>query len=262
MTVYLDESGTHLSSPAIVIAGWLAPDEQWERFSENWNELLRRYNLTLFHMNQFESRRKQFASLNNGERRNLMFSLVKLISIRTSQGIACVINKKDYNEEVPAELSSEVGGPYFLCANLCLESIREWAEGRSHTDPINFAFEKGAEYGGQVREAFERVKKKRPDFAQKYRIGEVAFLEKRSAPVQAADLLAYEVWKDYCNDLSGKPRRQRWPLGEMPNVPIALTTLDRPELRRRVDRVAQRSAIVPKPTSGVQAASKSNNSTP
>src|ERR1700674_3683030 len=40
ITAYFDESGTHRESAVFVLAGYLATDEDWDRFGMNWKRIL------------------------------------------------------------------------------------------------------------------------------------------------------------------------------------------------------------------------------
>jgi hypothetical protein len=42
-------------------------------------------------------------------------------------------------------------------------------------------------------------------------------------PLQAADILVYETWKYYCNELEENPRRPRWTLVRLDEIPFRWT---------------------------------------
>jgi len=55
LTVYLDDSGTHDRSPAVVVAGYASTQDRWESFENEWRRSHKLYNLTHFHMTDFAS---------------------------------------------------------------------------------------------------------------------------------------------------------------------------------------------------------------
>jgi hypothetical protein len=52
-TAYFDESGTHGSSEALVIAGYVASNPQWQEFDYEWKKALEDAGVTHFHMRDF-----------------------------------------------------------------------------------------------------------------------------------------------------------------------------------------------------------------
>src|ERR1019366_10327341 len=52
---YLDDSGTHDSSPVCVVAGYFGSERHWIRFDNDWREVLNDNGLKEFHANRFRS---------------------------------------------------------------------------------------------------------------------------------------------------------------------------------------------------------------
>ena len=236
LTAYFDESGTEQRSPYYVVAGYVGKDEQWARFSDEWRGVLSRYGIDFFHMTDFENRQKQFRSLKKDERQCMLNSLTTFMRLRTLAAFPGVVLKSDYDEAIPAAHREEIGRPYHICASICMKSLGQWAEKHGHQEPITYVFEKGAEHSGDVLEAHTKALKD-PKMRSKFRLGELRFADKREAiPLQAADILAYEVWKDTCNKASGSPRSERWPLHRLSGSVIAIMQADKQSLLDLVNR--------------------------
>lgn len=62
LSVYLDESGTHMDgSPIVVVAGLVAPPRQWERLTTEWQKILDSEGLADFHMKDCAHLKNEFA---------------------------------------------------------------------------------------------------------------------------------------------------------------------------------------------------------
>jgi len=51
-TAYYDESGSP-DAQAVVVAGFVASDDQWKEFERNWNESLQKFGISYFHEVEF-----------------------------------------------------------------------------------------------------------------------------------------------------------------------------------------------------------------
>jgi hypothetical protein len=226
---YFDESGTHDGSPAVVVAGWLASANQWAHFSADWLRELRAFRLypPVFHMTDFESRRQAFATWSNPERIRRLQRLQKIIRRRTRKAIAVAVAVDAYavareERKVPGELSA-----YGFAVMECTKKVGAWADLTGHKDPVGYCFEAGAKHQGDVVTAMTCVEKN-PTFQARFRYGSWAFGFKQDLPpLQAADMLAYEVWKEMVNanlvDGGDRIRPRRLSLAAMSDVVVDFT---------------------------------------
>jgi uncharacterized protein DUF3800 len=224
MTAYFDESGTHKGSPVIIVAGCLSTNEQWAKFSEEWRAVLKRYGLDYFRMSQFENRKGPFKSLTDSDRHRLLEQLIGFIKIRQRIGIGIKLKVADYYEvgrDFPFLFHKQ---PYAFCAMQCQIQLRLWAERNQHNEPIAYVYESGADYTGQILSAYDFARKIAPQLGDALRLGSLSFGSKYDLlPLQAADVLAYETYKDVSNWLAGSPRPLRWPLMKLDEAPLFST---------------------------------------
>jgi hypothetical protein len=63
LTAYFNDSGTHGSTEAFVIGGFVASTEQWELFDRNWAHILAmpQFDLEYFHMRELRMSKGRFA---------------------------------------------------------------------------------------------------------------------------------------------------------------------------------------------------------
>lgn len=249
LTAYFDESGTHLGSKVIVVAGYLASDEQWLKFKDEWSQVFSDYEIDYFHMTDFESGYKQFKSLSKHNKQRLLDRLLTFLRIRARFGIGAAFYISSYDELVAEGYGDEVGSPYYWCAAICLHAVKRWANKQSCQYPITLVFEKGAKESGEFQKSFKKYRTTQ-DYKDNYRISSLTFLDKRqSLPLQAADILAYETWKYLCNELAANPRRPRWSMMELSKIPFKWYYADKDALRqvmlnRRIDSDTSASSTV------------------
>ncbi len=58
LTAYIDDSGTHNGSHNAVMAGYWAGVNQWKRFEQVWNSVLRSESVPYFHAKDFWFRKE------------------------------------------------------------------------------------------------------------------------------------------------------------------------------------------------------------
>lgn len=184
-TVFFDESGDqHIK----VFAGFVAANDQWERFEKEWPDVLRRFEAPPLHMRTFAHSINEFATWKGDERRRIRFleALTGVIRIRTRTSFATAVLINGF-EDVANQYPDirEHYTPFGIAANSCIVRVVRWAD-RSQIPRADIAlmFEDGAaEKKAFVREAKEHLGVEITSaFAKK---GEYAAF-------QAADLLAFE----------------------------------------------------------------------
>ena len=215
-TVYFDESGTHSNSEAAVVAGFLSNETQWVAFSQKWQQVLADSGLEYFRMSQFENRRGPFVGWTKDKREELLNKLLPIIHDHTFRSIGCVVMKKSFDTILSGAAKLACGDAYGLAAlgcwrhlSLVLQEADVW---------MDCLMEDGAKGKGAIQDIFE-AGSKRPKWREDHRIRLLSFQQKRVAPLQAADILAYELYKQGLQQ-SGlvKKRQMRHPLKELEKI--------------------------------------------
>ena len=206
-SVYFDESGTNADSPVVVVAGWISTDIQWERFSHEWEEVLRGAELTppVFHMTDFESRHGPYRDWSEDKGLRILQRLQGLLRRRARQPIIAAVVKADYVQAQAAGRTPTLS-PYGFAVMECIKLVGKWADSSHHHEPIAYFFEHGAPNRGYVVAAMERVEVV-PEFRRRFRYGSWWFgFKDQILPLQAADFLAYEIYKESISGLLPTPR--------------------------------------------------------
>lgn len=207
---YFDASGTHddldkqgRSSPAVTLAGYLATPKQWQSFDRDWKERLDRDNLPYFHAASFVAQTDVFK--NRGEwpkeRRDALYQdLIRIIYGNVTYGIGMAVRRADYDRVIGAiPLARKVfGSPYTFCSYMCLMTGRDWAQGANYKDSIKYIFEDGDEFISEALDAHTRAcKEDNTREFYNFSVGGLTFEDgMKVRPLQAADILAYELYRE------------------------------------------------------------------
>jgi hypothetical protein len=185
-TAHYDDSGTADDTLAVVVAGFVAADEQWPHFERNWNDTLRQYGISRFHMKDFAHSLGEFSQFksNKEDREDFLRKLISHIKLRVVYSNAHAVLMDHYRRVNAIYALDYAFPPYALAGRTCVARINLWAEKRGiRKNEIQHVFEDGS---AGKRKLYERV-------LRDHGI-EVAFKKKEECvALQAADLFAYEM---------------------------------------------------------------------
>jgi Protein of unknown function (DUF3800) len=194
MEAYFDESGTHDGSPVVCVAGYLFDSEQAFHLDREWVEVLKEFGLSHFHAHHCAHRILEFKGMSDEHRTKLLMRLVGIIKRRMTIGIAVSMSETDFGKVAPPIWTK--GGPYALCAFQVLSAVTAWAEKCSYHGKISYFFEAGHKHQNLTNDAIEQLASG-PIGYDGLRYQSHAFAGKLDLrPLQAADLLAYEWYKE------------------------------------------------------------------
>jgi hypothetical protein len=207
-----DASGKE-NSEVIVVAGFISSHTDWSSFNTQWLERLKQDELEYFHMVDFANFRRHFATgwRGNEERRRRLFGdLLDIIRSHVYRQFASAIEMNTF-DRLSSENKKEFSlNAYVLAARTCAADVRRWQEEEKFQPPTAYAFEDGDEGKGLMTERFLKDGLAAPVFKGK----------KDYTPLQAADILAYELHKPHRDLLAGKPRGPfRFGLDQLSHIP-------------------------------------------
>jgi hypothetical protein len=227
LTVYCDESGTDAKNRVACVAGYIGQVSEWRKFEQDWSPILKKspFRVKMMHRADLETWHGEFTEARgwNPPRRNAFLSeLHPIIKSRTKVALGTAVIKEDWGEVMPYWLKRFMGGVYGWCAHECVVASRIWCERpiHRHQHPINWVFEKGAEGQGQVAQMFTELDRD-PILSKEYRIGTWGFACKDVVPLQTADTVAYEIFKQVENQIVDR--------GEKHDVRFSVKDLLRPQ---------------------------------
>jgi hypothetical protein len=228
LTVYCDESGTDAKNRVATVCGYIGQVSEWRKFEQDWTPTLGRrpYRVKMMqHRVDLETWHGEFTPERgwNPYRRNAFLTeLHPIIKSRTKVALGSAVIKEDWEDVMPDWLKRFFGGVYGWCAHECVVASRVWCERpiRRYKHPINWVFEKGASGQTQVAQMFAELERD-PTLGKEFRIGTLKFASKDVVPLQAADILAYEIFKQVENQIVDR--------GEKHDVRFSVKDLIRPQ---------------------------------
>ena len=190
-TAYSDESGSP-NNHALVIAGFVASDQQWHEFERNWTDTLRQFGVSLFHSAEFAHSVGEFSKWKGhqhnpalkDERQWFLRQLLAHIKLRTRFCYSHGVRMNEWRQADEIYFLSALLQPYALCGRTAVKSVSEWAtRSKISATEIQYVFEDGAKHKGLLQKRLIKDKRFAPIFKKKH----------EAVPLQAADLLAYET---------------------------------------------------------------------
>jgi len=225
LKAYLDESGIHQGSRICAIAGFVGAQDEWERIERSWNRALSEAGIDTFHMAEFESRRGPYGGWSEERRHGLLAKLVEILKARDIHSVGSGIVVQDFLQLPADERAWMTHGnpdtPYFLCFQHCIVEAAHLADGLELTERVGFTFDRNDSFASEATRLYNRMKDD-PNWENRFRLADaVAFASKRNAvPLQAADLAAYETYKQLENKLYRPEIPVRWTIRQFVTRPF------------------------------------------
>lgn len=197
LSVYFDESYNQPTSkepdmPLVyTIGGYLSTVQQWKAFQKEWSKTLKDAGIPFFHMADYESRFGFYKDWSDEKRIEVLQKLHTIINKYVLKGFATSILISDY-EGLSAEQKFVFGEPHVCALISCMKHIAVLCDEFDITDRIAYVFE-NSRFNGRISTTFGNLS---DEDNKGYRVGSLTFAQKECMPLQAADILAYEVTKE------------------------------------------------------------------
>ena len=163
---FMDEGGTHAGSPILSVAAYGGTHDQWSHFLSIWN------------IDGFHAKDNKWDSFKP--------KLAEAIQESNLEAIVTWVKPKDFKKYAGADLRSNLGNAYALCAFGCAIGIHKYAKGASNL-PVSFVIEKG-----QPNAAYVEAVLKAMGEDDSYEIASVALAGKSDfRQLVTADFLAH-----------------------------------------------------------------------
>jgi hypothetical protein len=230
VTAYFDESGDQRQERALVIAGYVAPEQSWRTLRRRWTSLLENFGIREFHAVDCEHGRGEFLGMSPRRRQAIHRNFVGLLSgqIEGIIGVFKTVMLEPYTRLRPRfkelrqlppglPINGSLDDPYFLAFQLAVETaavLPAVASLPTH-EKIEFVFDRHGRLGGRVKHLFDSI---RGDATLGYpaRLGDMQMIARAGVPgLQAADLLAYEAYRFSDNRITGESRPPRWQFSQL-----------------------------------------------
>jgi hypothetical protein len=197
LSAYFDESGTHAGSRVLCVAGYLSTPERWVAFERDWKSALKDCGIPFFHMVDFANHAPPYYSGWSHSQRRVNYSrLVDIIKKRTLGSVGVCVPIDLYDKYVAPEVKGMPNGkPYCLAAATCFLDVATLVKQRAPAALVAYVLESGALGAGEILRQFQENIND-PITKDYLRLLSLSFGDKRElVPLQAADILAYELYK-------------------------------------------------------------------
>jgi len=226
---YMDESG-HSKDPKSRFAGMgglVADCCSWKQLEVTWEDALDKAGIKGgFHMKHFAHRAGEFENWSEDQRRNLFGKLVGAIVDAGAVPVGCVVSLDDFNGASPM-LQKFHQEPYFMAFQMVtrgvsLQAIPTTYPYTPETVAMVYAYQQ--EYGAtEAKEDEDQAGKaqklwhamKRLTVYGQWMGSYASALASELYPLQAADLFAYELTKEFENLISRPTDDMRWALRQI-----------------------------------------------
>ncbi|MBI4166910.1 MAG: DUF3800 domain-containing protein [Acidobacteria bacterium] len=209
LAAYLDESG-HKDTKILCVAGYVATGEQWRKFSNEWNSIIKPEGIEVFHMTDFETGHGDFEGWAREKRDRLFERLSQTInhSVIYETWVAVDVEECD---RILREIDKDFfANSYVLCGTLCIFFISNWAKRHWKREPVVITFEEGRKFSGDMSKLWELMLR-REWLRDRYKISNITKdSKKNSVPLQAAGVIAYEMRLRYNNPSAPSRPYLRW----------------------------------------------------
>lgn len=209
---YFDESGTHSTSEALIVAGYVASTEQWQGFETDWNQLLSEAGVKALHMRDFNPSLREFLQWKDDWKRREDFRrrVVKIIRTHVRRGFAGAVILKDYARvNASYHLEDRSLKPYAFAALNCINKGEKWRVDRSYTQPIRYVLEDGMKGKNQIIGVMRSNGLQNPEFRKK----------RDCLEFQIADFAANTLHRYLTKLLTGRTSKERNYFPELNSIP-------------------------------------------
>jgi hypothetical protein len=190
LNAYIDGSGNG-DPQFLVLAGYIAAPTVWNEFSREWKAQLDEADLPYFKMHEQASRPEIAA---------WFYRIIERHDIKAA--ISCVIHtdelvKVNRSIKYPSHIinTEEIENPYYFGFKAIIDVLAQHQQALKLAEPVDFIFDEESEKS-RVLGGWELIKKNSaPEFAKL--MGEIPAYQddKKTMPLQAADLYAWWILK-------------------------------------------------------------------
>jgi hypothetical protein len=196
LTGYIDETGHSKDERQrfVGVAGLVAQAEHWEVFERKWKETLNVFKLPYFHMKDFACRRKYYEGWSEPKRQKLFGKLMRIIATTHPFPVGAIVSLDDYRS-FPAEDREMMEDPYHFCLMGCVYLPAWRTENASPDVRLSIVFSEQSEFKNMAGLLLDDFKQ---NHTEGQRFDTPVFEDmKMVVPLQAADIVAYELYKEF-----------------------------------------------------------------
>lgn len=207
--IYLDKAGPDDRIQAVTVAGVIMDSEQVPLFTQEWDEALYDFEeLPFFHMSEYESDIGLYADwLDRGVKAERLGRLIGIMEkyVMATVGVSVSLDDATYHYG-----SKDIVTGLGVCATHLFTMVPQWAHlQRNPTERVVYTFEDGDEGRGKLIEAYDKMYANPSQRAFNRLGGKLETGRKDHPALQAADIVAFEGWKQWSRVYGEEKRATR-----------------------------------------------------
>jgi len=196
LKAFIDDSGSGGDSPWYVLAGYVGTMEAWDAFEGSWREVLDGSpKLEYFKASEAESLRSdgQWAGVSKDARNRRIDRFINVIGKFANRAFHVRVMQTDYNEVIKPYIPEKWDNAYFFLFIGFMAAATSVEKYAGIGQPIEFVFDLSCEK--RIQKPSLRLYGQCADLPQfGGRVHNIYYEdEKKSLPIQAADLLAWQI---------------------------------------------------------------------
>lgn len=222
LIAYFDETGTHKQARLTGLSGFIAPSQIWGEIATSWDARLKAeepdHRAKVYHAVDCFNGYNEFKNLIywTRVRRELLTSdLAQILASKGISAISSALLQADW-DDVFASLASDTfrlrfPSAYHLCFEHCVQQAFSWSERFAKGAPVAFVFAEQNEYQEQAEQILRAYQ---ASTERGSKIASITFSSpQKLIPLQAADLMAYEITKSVMQP--GIDYEHRWAIDRL-----------------------------------------------
>jgi hypothetical protein len=239
MRAYVDDSGNG-QPPVFLLAGFVARDEQWEKFSAQWQEVLDGPPiLEYFKMREAARLEGQFKNWTERDRDSRLWEFLSVIKRNVILCVKLVVADDAYDSVIKGRVAPGMENPYFLSFFGIMIGLIQYQEQAGLSEPVDFIFDEQMGKSDLVQKGYQGFVKFAPD-SVKQLLGTRPIYgdDKQVLPLQAADLVAW-ITRRYYDEKARGYTDDNWVLRSLNEIETANYELTSERLKGLLERTRQ-----------------------
>jgi len=233
LKAFIDDSGSGGDSPWVVLAGYVGTVDDWDgpAFGKEWTDALNNVpRINYFKASEAESLRSdgQWAGISKIQRDAKIDSLIKVIQRRARHAIYVRLKQRHYDRIVKNSLiKKQFENPYYILFTYLVMAIMALQNTIGGDLMTEFIFDSHERFEKPSKLVYE-VLMEHPDLARLASPNILYRDDQKFLPLQAADLLAWQVRRRFCVAEAARPQMEAAlrGYGNPPNHSLTLTEAD------------------------------------
>ncbi len=208
LLAFVDDSGSPNLHEWYVLAGYVSTPERWNHFSDKWQEVLDEDpKMEMFKGNRVYAKHTVWSSMTEDDRSARLHKFIDVIGECTMRAAYVAVRRADYDEVLRDHLYSEVRSPFYWLFLSMIKSLESCERHSGDTRRLNVIFDRDDVH---PEIALNLLKSQYFAMGFSQRLAFVGFGDDESTiPLQAADLLAWQVRHALCNPDKPSPHHDR-----------------------------------------------------